>query len=184
MQFKILVSYLEKLEGTSSRNEITQILSDLFKKVSSSEIDKVCYLLSGRLLPSYRGLELNLAEKMMIRILARAYNIDKEKITVLYKQKGDLGDVVLSLNKGKDKGLSVSQVYERLVSIAKEEGAGSQERKVVMMSELLVILDALSTKFVSRIPVGRLRLGFSDMTILDALSVMAKGDKSGRREIE
>jgi len=45
-------------------------------------------------------------------------------------------------------------------------------------------LDALSVRFVARVPLGKLRLGFSDLTILDALSWMEKGDKSLRPELE
>jgi ATP-dependent DNA ligase len=35
-----------------------------------------------------------------------------------------------------------------------------------------------------RIPVAKLRLGFSDMTVLDSLSWMIDGTKSHRKEIE
>jgi DNA ligase I, ATP-dependent (dnl1) len=45
-------------------------------------------------------------------------------------------------------------------------------------------LDSLSCRYLVRIPTGVLRLGFSDMTILDALSWMEKGDKSLRKMIE
>ena len=52
------------------------------------------------------------------------------------------------------------------------------------MAELLRGLDSLSVKYVVRIPLGKLRLGFSDLTILDALSFMVARDKSKRQEIE
>ena len=73
MKFRELALFLEKLEKTSSRNEITQILSDLFKKTSASEIEKVVYLASGQLAPSYTGVNFNIAEKMMMRAIAKAY---------------------------------------------------------------------------------------------------------------
>lgn len=73
--------------------------------------------------------------------------------------------------------LSVTEVYEMLTEIAHEEGEGSLERKVEKTAKLLSDLDPLSAKYVARILVGKLRLGFSDMTILDALSVMLMGDQ-------
>ncbi len=184
MKFKELSQYLAKLEKTSSRNEITQILSDLFKKTSSSEIDKVVYLLTGSLVPNYQGLPFNVAERMMFQIIAKAYSLDVVKVREEFKAKGDLGIVVESLAKTKGKNLSVLEVYERMFQIAKEGGQGSQERKVSAMAKLLSDLDPFSAKFVARIPVGNLRLGFSDMTVLDALSFMLKGDKSARSELE
>ena len=80
--------------------------------------------------------------------------------------------------------LSISEVYDRLMEIAKESGEGSVERKISKMAQLLSNLDVCSAKYVVRIPLGRLRLGFSDVTILDALSWMIAGDKSKREEIE
>ena len=41
MKFSELATYFEKLESTSSRIELTNILSDLLKHVSADEIEKV-----------------------------------------------------------------------------------------------------------------------------------------------
>ena len=73
MKFKVLAEYLQKLEDTSSRIEITEILSDLFKKSNAKEIDKICYLTLGKLAPSYRGIVFNVAEKMMLRVIYNCY---------------------------------------------------------------------------------------------------------------
>src|SRR3990167_384746 len=97
MKFSELAEYLEKLEKTSSRNEITVILGDLFKETDSLEIDKTVYLLSGRLAPNYKGINFSIAEKMMFRILARAYDTDVEKVRSEFKSKGDLGIVAFAL---------------------------------------------------------------------------------------
>src|SRR5581483_2480861 len=51
-------------------------------------------------------------------------------------------------------------------------------------SYLFMSLDPLSAKFVTRIILGKLRLGFSDMTIIVALSWMQVGDKSLRTILE
>ncbi len=187
MTFSNLASYLQKLEETASRNEITRILANLFKEAKLGEIDKICYLILGELVPAYKGIEFNLAERMMVRILSQAFGKSAEDVGRLYKKKGDLGDVAFKLAKSgklRAKSMSVSEVYEKLMEIAQEAGEGSQKRKIVKMAKLFSELDPLSAKFVARIPVGRLRLGFSDVTILDALSVMERGDKSARPEIE
>ena len=62
MKFREFSEFLSRLETTASRNEITQILSDLFKKTSKEEIDKAVYLLTGSLAPAYKGIVFNLAE--------------------------------------------------------------------------------------------------------------------------
>ncbi len=45
-------------------------------------------------------------------------------------------------------------------------------------------MDPLSATFLSRIPLGTLRLGVGDLTILDAYSVAQMGDKRLRSRLE
>jgi len=185
MHFLDLARHLEQLEKTASRNEMTQILARVLKEARPEETDKICYLLLGELVPAYRGIEFSMAEKMMIRTVAEAYGKETALVAKTYKSKGDLGDVVYELApKSGEKNLGVARVYAELLKIAKDAGEGSQERKVKNFARLLTDLDRLSAKYVARIPLGKLRLGFSDATLLDALSFLEKGDKSARKIIE
>lgn len=181
MKFSELAIYLDKLEKTPSRLEITSILTDLFKKTDSSEIQKTVYLTLGILAPNYEGVLLNLAEKMVIKSIALASDLSSEEVTKLYKEKGDVGNVAQALSKSKNSELSVLSVFEKLLEIAHEAGEGSTERKIGKMANLLKNLEPLSARFVARIPVGRLRLGFSEKTVIDAL---AGHDIKIQKEIE
>ncbi len=189
MTFKKLATFLDALEKTASRIEITRILSDLFKNSKSTQIDKTVNLLLGQLAPSYQTIVFNLAERMMLDVLVQAYDVKKDKVRQLYKEEGDLGNLAARLaqnskTKSKSSGVSVADVYQKLLEIAREEGEKSVERKIQKMALLLSRLDPLSAKFVARIPIGRLRLGFSDKTVLDALSWMETGDKSKKNKLE
>ena len=175
MLFNKLSLYFEKLEKTASRLEITAILKELFKETSRLEIKEVVYLSLGILAPNYEGVLLNLAEKMVLRAISITYDKDLETVTKIYKQMGDVGDVAESLSVTSDelrvKEVTVSDVYSILVEIANYSGDGSQDRKIEKFAELLKSLDSLSVRYVARIPVGKLRLGFSEKTILDALGI-------------
>ncbi|OGH12091.1 MAG: hypothetical protein A2857_03140 [Candidatus Levybacteria bacterium RIFCSPHIGHO2_01_FULL_36_15] len=187
MQFLEVSKYLEKLEATTLRNSMVEILSELFAKVPASEIDKITYLMQGRVAPLYVALEFGMADKMMIKAMAKAYGEDGKEILKLFKKIGDLGGVVeqLSQNKGiKGANLSVVDVFNNLKKVAQTNGLGSVDAKTEIISELLKSLDPLSSRFVARIPVGKLRLGFSDMTVLDALSWTLSKSKKERPEIE
>lgn len=193
MNFSEFAIYLEKLEKTASRLEMTRILAELFKNCSPEEIDKVCYLALGQLAPKYEGIEFNMAEKLVIRALAIVANQKPDEIMKAYKKIGDLGGVALEIktphfaeaSRGKQKSkLSIIQIYDKLLGIANENGAGSVERKINKLVKLLTEVDSLSAKFIVRIPINKLRLGFSDMTVLDALSWMEKGNKSLRKDLE
>ncbi len=187
MRFADLARSLETLERISSRNEMTALLAGTLAASGHDEIAKTCYLLLGELLPAYRGVEFNIAEKIMVQVLAAAYGKAPNEVLRLYRAKGDLGNVAMHLASGRRRSgvkLSVGAVYDRLLEIAGESGEGSQERRVRRTAELIASLDGRSAKFVTRIPVGKLRLGFSEATLLDAFSVMVKGDKSARPVIE
>jgi DNA ligase-1 len=198
MTFQKLAQYFQQLESVSSRLEMTRILASLFKASDVNQIDLVCYLSLGRLGPSYASVEFNLAEKMLIRVLAKAYGVGESDVRSLYKNKGDLGQVAFQLSQSPSQGLfssaskkpskktnlDVTQVYHSLLEIAKDSGQGSQDRKVSSFASLLNKVDPLSAKYLIRIPVGKLRLGYSDMTIIDALSWLVTGDKSLHQDLE
>ena len=183
MLFNKFSAYLEKLEKTLSRLEITAILSSLFKETSESEIKEVVYLSLGMLAPNYESILLNLAEKMVVRSIAIAYGKDLNEVTKLYKELGDVGDVAqaYSTQRKANSKQTVEEVYNNLVEIAKDGGEGSQDRKIEKFAELLKSLDSLSVRYVARIPVGKLRLGFSEKTIIDAL---ANHNKEIQQKIE
>ncbi len=184
MLFSQLASYLEKLEATASRNAITEILADLFSKASAVEIGKLSYLLQGRVAPLYEAIEFGLADKFIIRAIAAAYGVEIAIVLKTFKKQGDLGKVAEILHTGKATKLEIEEVYAKLRDIALSGGVGSQERKITLLADILKKIDGLSARYVIRIPLDKLRLGFSEMTILDSLSWMLAGNKSLRAALE
>lgn len=188
MKFSNLSQYIQKIESTSSRLTITHNLSELFRNLKEDEIKKTVYLLQGRIAPLYEGLEFGMAEKMAVRSICRALNIDNKFFDNRYKKIGDLGKTVESFKteiKSLDqRDLSISEVFDYLYKLAKASGEGSQDVKINNLAHLIRTLDSLSCRYLVRIPLGIMRLGFSDMTVLDALSWMLDGDKTHRPAIE
>ncbi|MBI2031689.1 MAG: ATP-dependent DNA ligase [Candidatus Levybacteria bacterium] len=186
MKFSTLAEYFEKLEGTSKRLELIDILSDLFKKAETSEIGKICYLIQGRVAPFYEPTEIGMAENMVAVAIGRAFNKSKEEVIKLYLKKGNIGLAAEELaSKYKHKGeLSVTGVFEELLKIAKFEGVGTVEKKVSTLSDLLKKVNPKGAKHIVNIPLDTLRLGVGDPTILDALSLAKHGDKSLRPTLE
>jgi len=186
--FAEFATSLQKLESISSRLEITAVLAEVFTCITPAETPAACYLLQGQLLPQYQGLELQISVKTVIKALEKlSPNSVDQQILERYHQLGDLGKVaeeVLADRSRSEVQLTVSVVHERLLVIANESGAQSQQRKLDGLVDLLADLDAVSAKFVVRIVLGRLRLGFSDMTMIDALSWAMTGGKSERDQIE
>lgn len=185
MTFHELSLYFQKLEQTASRNSMTEILADLFRHATEREIGNICYLLEGRVVPLYEPVEFGIADQFMMRAIARAYNTSEEMVKKTFKRLGDLGQAAEALHTGgTDSRLSVIEIFTKLDALARVGGEGSQETKIAALSNILSHVDPLSARYIVRIPLDKLRLGFSDMTILDALSWMETGDKSLRVRLE
>lgn len=184
MKFQVFAQTLEKIEGTSGRLDMTDILVAFLKDLSKDEIKSSMYLLQGRVVPRFIPLEFNVARKLMMRSISRAFEIDLEKVEKHFAELGDVGLVAEKLSKRKKSLLEINQVYEQLYDMSMLEGAGSQDAKMGAISRLIKDCDTLSCRYVTRMIIGNLRLGLSDKTVLDALSVIAVGDKSKRAELD
>lgn len=207
MLFRDFANYLLELENTPSRNQMTVLLAELFRKLADertelSQVASACYLLEGRLVPQYQSLEFQLSVKMVLKALARLeltsnadqtggnlfgemdFSNQEKSILARYKKIGDVGLLAEEMLPQKDSNLDILSVYQQLVKIAKASGAGSQDQKVTGLVSLLSELDGLSARYVTRIVVGKMRLGFSTKTMLDALSWSAEGDKSLSTDLE
>ena len=183
MNFHKFCQYLDKLDTTSKRLEMTDILSELISDLSPTEIKNGIYLSLGVLKAPFEDLKFNLADKQMIKILASFSGDSAEKINQLYSTEGDLGSVVFKISKSKDFEISLENVYEKLVEIAEIEGTGSQEKKSSKIISLLSELDPLSNKFIVRIILGNNRLGFTELTVIDGLCKFLD-DKKFKERIE
>lgn len=189
MHFSELTTFFERLEETSSRLALIEILAELFKKTDNTTVDKVMYLAQGRVAPFYEPVEIGMADKMVAQSIGEAFGLTKDEVLTEYDKKGDLGLVAFELSKhkrqkGKKEELSVVTVFDELKKIADTGGVGSVEKKITALKELLEHMDAVSAKHLVRIPLGNTRLGVGDPTILDGLATALLGDKSKRKLLE
>jgi DNA ligase-1 len=185
-----LATAFEKVEATTKRLEMTSLLVDLIKRTPADEISQVVYLLQGKLYPDYEGVELGLAEKLLIKAVAAVTGRTEKAVEGDYKKTGDLGSTVEKLVQKRSqttlsrRPLTVTSVYGTFDKIAHATGAGSVETKVRLVTSLLNEANPLEAKYIARMVVGKLRLGVADMTVLDALAVAYGGDKTAREPLE
>ena len=184
MRFSKLVDYLAKLEATTKRLEMTGILAELFKDASAEDIAPIIYLTQERLGPAFEPIDFGIGEALAAEALAKASGKDKDAIKKLYKQHGDYGLVAEKLISDDAKKLTVAQVFERLKAIATASGEGTVANKTDLLADLLKKLAGREARYLLRIPLGRLRLGIGDPTVMEGLSWSQAGDKSLRPQIE
>src|SRR6202140_1141693 len=163
------------MEGTNSRNELVRILSEVYRACSVDELEPITYLIQGRLAPFFEPVEIGLGERLLITAIAAACSVPKEDVTRLNRQTGDLGVTAQRLAKASSKKApSVVEVHRRLSQIAAAAGEGSRQEKLEGFTGLLRDRDPPPAKPLSRITLGRVRLGIGDPTVLDSLSFAKK----------
>jgi DNA ligase 1 len=185
MRFDELAEYLEQLDATSSRNELVRILAELYRACPVDVIEPVTYLIQGRLAPFFEPVEIGLGDRLIATAIAMAYDKQKDEVTALVRQLGDLGLAAERLAPPKEgEPPSVVEVHARLSEIAATSGEGSLQKKLDLFAGLLADLDPTSAKYLVRITLGKMRLGIGDPTVLDALSFARTGDRSLRPVLE
>ena len=190
MEFAVLADAFKKMEDTTKRLELTQILVDLFKVTSPELISKIVYLIQGKLRPDYEGVELGVAEKLAIKAISKSSAIPIKKIEEEYRKSGDLGHAASIILEQKAQttfvveDITVERVYETLFKIAKLEGARSQDMKIKYISSLLNDANPLEARFILKILLGTLRLGIAENTVMDALATAYTGTKENRESLE
>lgn len=185
MRFDEFAAFLERLEATSSRNDLIGILAELYTGCSADEIEPITYLTQGRLAPFFAPVEIGLGERLLITAMAQAYDVPKDDVTKTYREIGDLGMTTQRIAPpAGHETPPVVDVHRRLLEIAGTSGEGSLTRKLDLFAALLGDMDPVSAKHLVRITTGKMRLGIGDPTVLDALSFAKVGDRSLRKPLE
>ena len=190
MKFSVLSESLEMMEQTSKRLELTNILVELLKKIPNDIIPIVIYLIQGKLKPNFEGVELGIAEKLVIRAISKSAGITTKKIEDEYNDGGDLGLTASNILKKKTQTtfsaetITLERVYETLLKISSLEGKGSQDMKMKYISSLLNDATPEESKFILKILLGTMRLGIAENTIMDALAIAFTDSKENRELVE
>jgi DNA ligase 1 len=194
MRYSTVADYFDRLEATSGRLQMTEILSSLLKETPKPDLPLLIYLMQGKLRPDFEGIELGIAEKLALRAIGTASGKTPQQVKEAYIKSGDIGSAAQALLQSGGGGarqeplfsepLSLKRVYDSLLAIAKTAGGGSVESKLRDLVSLLNDATPLEAKYILRTAMGILRLGVADYTILDAAAAAILGDKSLRKVLE
>ena len=174
MKFSEVSDRFTEMSNTTKRLELTDILVRLLT-AAGPDLKKLVYLTQGKLKPDYEGIELGMANKMIAKALSSISGKKEQEIEDMFIQEGDLGTVAKIISERKlqnalfPSDLTVDYVYDELLRLAMVSGEGSVRNKMGIYQDLLINSTPDEGMYITRIVTGRLRLGVSDATILDAL---------------
>jgi DNA ligase-1 len=190
LQYAVIADGYEKIESTTKRLEMTELLVDLLRNTPKQVIGKVAYLTQGRIYPDFVGVEIGVAEKLAVKALARASGRREGEIEEDLKRSGDVGETAQKFIADKrqvtffQERLTVEKTYETIDKIAKASGSGAVDLKLSLLAGLLAAATPKEAKYIMRTVTGNLRLGIADMTVLDSLAIAYGGGKEAREYVE
>ncbi|MFX1364858.1 MAG: ATP-dependent DNA ligase [Promethearchaeota archaeon] len=204
MKFNRLSQLFLKLESTTKRLEMIDLLSTFFTEIKKSkkfeDLDKIIYLLQGQLTPNIMQFpKMGLAEKMIIEALSVHSGVGVKRIKEVLVKKGDIGATaefmlskskkqrsILDINPNEDLKASIEivELYSKLKKIALSEGIGSHDTKLRILRGLMRKCTPLETKYLLRIITSTLRVGVQSPTIIEGLALAFTDLKENKQFIE
>lgn len=176
MNFSFLTDVFQKLEKTSSRLEMTDIVAKFLAKTPSEQLPLITLFLRGNAFPLWSDKELGVADKIMVLALSNVSGVKDTAILDSLRQTGDLGKTAEQILVRKaqttlfTQKLTIGKVHENLERLTELGGKGSQDKKVGYISELLSFASAADSKYIVRLILGELRLGVGEGTVRDAIA--------------
>ena len=168
---------------------MTSILAGFLRTADKSELRSIVYLSQGKLHPDFVPGVLGMADRLVMKAIAKASGNPEDKVEKLTIETGDLGQVAETLISKKkqmalfSEELTVARVVKGLATIEGAEGKDSQDIKQKTLAGLLHDSNPVEARYLCRTVTGRMRVGAADMTILDALAE-AFASKEDRPAIE
>lgn len=175
MDYSSLADTYDELERVPSKLKKTDILAELFEKIPNDQLPKVVLLCQGIVYPKYHMMELGIAVQMVIKAISKATGYSAEQVEEKFKKTGDLGLTVEECVKSKKqstllkKRLTVNFVFDNLRKIATITGKGSQEKKLSLISELIVSAQPKEARYIIRTLLEELRIGAAEGIIRDSI---------------
>ncbi len=176
MDFNTLGDIYRKLEGTSSRLEMSAIVADFLKDAPDEELPQIILFLMGRTFPAWSEKELGIGSKLIIRAISGVTGVTEKKVEDAIRETGDPGLAAEGLMSKKSQTtlfsekLTVARVQENLMRLPALSGKGSQDKKLAYISELLSSAESSDAKYIIRLVLGELRLGVGDGIVRDAIA--------------
>jgi len=176
MDYQELSEVYEKIDSTSKRLEKTHYISELLKRTSDKDLPMIVLLIRGRIYPDWDKRKIGVASKLVLRAINSVSGTKNSKIQDLWREIGDLGEVAEKVISNKSQStlfsedLTVEKVFFNLRKLNKMEGAGSVDRKISLISELLSSAKGKEARYIVRSVLEDLRVGIGDGTMRDAIT--------------
>ena len=170
-EFRALAELCEKLEATSKRTLMVSLVAEFLKRLHADEVEPATSMILGRPFPKWDQRTLEVSWATLSGLIKRLTNVDWKNFTDAFSKTGDIGaatKIVFEASKIQrqatlfEKPLTILEVRRSLEAIAETSGYGSREKKERLLETLLGEATPLEAKYIVKILIGEMRIGFHE----------------------
>jgi DNA ligase-1 len=177
--FKALAELCEKLEATTKRLLMTDLVADFLNSLEAREVEPAVSMILGRPFPKWSQQTLETSWATLSEIIKRTTGVEWSVFMEAFSKTGDVGSatkIVFEESRIKrqatlfERALTIMEVRRSLEAIAETGGHGSREKKERLIEALLSPTSPLEAKYLVKVFIGEMRTGFHEGLMEQAVS--------------
>ena len=178
--FLAFANLCQKVEAVSGSLEKIDLVAAFLAGLDEAELSVACSYVMGTLFPPSLDLVMGVGPSILYEALAKACGCSAEQISEMLRATGDPGLVAAGIvEKRRPIGfaafqeaepLSIADVYERFVAIARASGKRSQDAKVKNLQFLFSQAGSLEARYIARLAIEDMRIGVGEGGVRDAVA--------------
>ena len=178
--FLAFANLCQKVEAVSGSLEKIDLVAAFLAGLDEAELSVACSYVMGTLFPPSLDLVMGVGPSILYEALAKACGCPAEQISEMLRATGDPGLVAAGIvEKRRPLGfaafqeaepLSIADVYERFVAIARASGKRSQDAKVKNLQFLFSQAGSLEARYIARLAIEDMRIGVGEGGVRDAVA--------------
>ena len=168
-EFRVLAELCEKLEATSKRTIMVNLVANFLKQLNADEVEPTTSMILGRAFPKWDQRTLEVSWATLSGVIKRFTNINWATFSEAFSKTGDVGDATKTVFEATkirkqatlvEKPITIMEVRRNLEAIAETTGYGSKIRKERILETLLGTATPLEVKYIVKVLIGEMRTGF------------------------
>jgi len=178
--FLAFANLCQKVEAVSGSLEKIDLVAAFLAGLDEAELSVACSYVMGTLFPPGLDLVLGVGPSILYEALAKACGCPAEQISEMLRATGDPGLVAAGIvEKRRPLGfaafqeaqpLSIADVYERFMAIARASGKRSQDTKIKNLQFLFSQAGSLEARYIARLAIEDMRIGVGEGGVRDAVA--------------
>lgn len=177
--FRTLAELCEELEATNKRLQMISLVAEFLRSLEIVEVEPATNLILGRPFPKWSEKTLEVNWATLSKVIGRTTRTDWNDFVGVFGATGDVGSatqLLLESNKMDRQStlsgseLTIMEVRHSFEVMAEIAGAGSRDRKERLIESLLSLASPLEAKYLVRVFIGEMRVGFYEGLMEQAIS--------------